>query len=485
MTLVESPPWESPQWQEAVSQNPGLAPFFDNLESFVELPEAVEKLREMIYWLAVRGDLKTSSPDDPPASELLEKIREERASLIAAKKIRSGKKLPKLNVDEHSFSIPTNWEWTQFGELGDWGAGATPRRGESRYYDGDIVWLKSGELNYGIVSDSVEKVTQAALDDCSLRLNQPGDVMIAMYGATIGKLAIAGVECTTNQAVCACTCFDGVFNEYLFLLLRAFKKHFIKRSSGAAQPNYSKEKIVRSAAPLPPLAEQRRIVSKVEGLMSLCDTLESQRRARESVRERASRSVLASLTSAPAKAANGGAKVAKGETLQSSWQRLSDHFEVLLDQPSGPEQLRQSILQLAVQGKLVPQDPSDEPANTILENTKDLFTRLVKAKKLKKPAALKPVEAKDEPYDLPNGWAWCRFGKLLRISSGDGLTAKNMNEGTVPVYGGNGVTGHHDEGNVDKPTLVIGRVGFYCGSVHITPSLAWVCLLYTSPSPRD
>lgn len=365
-TAIASPrtsasPWESPEWQEAVRQNPGLKPFFDNLESFVELPEGVKKLREMILRLAVRGQLLTSSPDDPSAAELVTQIREQRERLIAEKKIRRGKQPPAINPGEHTFSIPTKWEWVQFGELGDWGAGSTPRRGDARYYDGDIVWLKSGELNNGIVTDSEEKVTQAAMDDCSLRLNQPGDVLIAMYGATIGKLAIAGVECTTNQAVCACTCFDGVFNKYLFLLLKAFKSHFIKKSSGAAQPNYSKEKIVRTAAPLPPLAEQRRIVSKVEGLMSLCDTLEDYRRSRESVRERASRSVLASLTSASAPLPAGTSRATStGETLTSSWQRLSDHFEVVLDQPSGPAHLRQSILQLAVQGKLVPLTKDDE-----------------------------------------------------------------------------------------------------------------------------
>ncbi|GAA4455831.1 restriction endonuclease subunit S [Novipirellula rosea] len=371
---TSAPPWESPEWQEAVRQNPGLKPFFDNLESFVALPEGVKKLREMILRLAVRGQLLTSSPDDPSAAELVTQIREQRERLIAEKKIRRGKQPPAINPGEHTFSIPTKWEWVQFGELGDWGAGSTPRRGDARYYDGDIVWLKSGELNNGIVTDSEEKVTQAAMDDCSLRLNQPGDVLIAMYGATIGKLAIAGVECTTNQAVCACTCFDGVFNEYLFLLLKAFKSHFIKKSSGAAQPNYSKEKIVRTAAPLPPLAEQRRIVSKVEGLMSLCDTLESHRRARESVRERASRSVLASLTSAPRTASTrerpkaAPKRQASGvETLASAWQRLSDHFEVLLDQPSGPAHLRQSILQLAVQGKLVPQENfGDEEKQNLL-----------------------------------------------------------------------------------------------------------------------
>lgn len=408
---LDAPPWESPEWQEAISQHPGLQSFFENLESFVELPGGVKQLREMILRLAVRGRLQTASSNDPPAAELVAQIRQHREKLITEKKIRRGKQPPPINPGEHTFSIPTEWEWIQFGELGDWGAGSTPRRGVARYYDGDIVWLKSGELNNGIVTDSVEKVTNAALDDCSLRLNQPGDVLIAMYGATIGKLAIAGVECTTNQAVCACTCFDGVFNEYLFLLLKAFKSHFIKKSSGAAQPNYSKEKIVRTAAPLPPLAEQRRIVSKVEGLMSLCDRLEDYRRERESVRERASRSVLASLTTAP----RVGDQVSGQESLASAWQRLSDHFEVLLDQPESVPHLRQSILQLAVQGKLVPQDPSDEPARELIAEIANHKQELVGAKKIAKAKKLPRIETDEVPFHVPSGWEWIRLESVCEV----------------------------------------------------------------------
>ena len=177
--------------------------------------------------------------------------------------------------------------------------------------------------------------------------------------------------------------------------------------------------------PLPPLAEQRRIVSKVEGLMSLCDTLESHRRARESVRERASRSVLASLTSAPRTASTGERpkaapkRQASGvETLASAWQRLSDHFEVLLDQPSGPAHLRQSILQLAVQGKLVPQDPDDEPASEMLKGLHAKRAELLESGAIRNRKRLTDEQRGEPMFDAPSGWCWDHFENLADLASG-------------------------------------------------------------------
>jgi type I restriction enzyme S subunit len=187
--------------------------------------------------------------------------------------------LESITSDACPFVIPSNWAWAYLNDFGDWGSGSTPNRSNHEFYDGKIPWLKSGELNDGIVSESEEKVTELALEKCSLRLNKPGDVLLAMYGATVGKVAILGIEATTNQAVCACTCFSGVFNRYLFILLKAFKQQFISESAGAAQPNFSKDKIIRTIAPLPPLAEQRRIVAKVEELLALCDELEARQTA--------------------------------------------------------------------------------------------------------------------------------------------------------------------------------------------------------------
>jgi len=142
---------------------------------------------------------------------------------------------------------------------------------------------------------------------------------------------------------------------------------------------------------------------------------------------------------------------------------------------TGIKKLRELILELAVRGKLVPQDPNDEPASVLLERIAAEKARLVKEKKIKKPKALPEIGEEEKPFELPEGWVWCRLNDIMNISSGDGLTSKQMAvDGGIPVFGGNGITGYHDQYNVSQPTLVIGRVGFYCGSVHITPENAWV-----------
>ena len=159
------------------------------------------------------------------------------------------------------------------GNIGDWGSGSTPAKGNSDYYGGNILWLRTGELNNGVVNDTEIKITDKALKECSFKLNKPGDVLIAMYGATIGKVAIAGKEMTTNQACCACIAYNGIYNKYLFYFLLAYRKNFIKMGAGGAQPNISKEKIVNTIFPFPPLPEQKRIVAKIEEIIPLCNKL--------------------------------------------------------------------------------------------------------------------------------------------------------------------------------------------------------------------
>ena len=138
------------------------------------------------------------------------------------------------------------------------------------------------------------------------------------------------------------------------------------------------------------------------------------------------------------------------------------------------QQLKNSILLMAVQGKLVPQDPNDEPASILLERIHAEKERLIKEKKIKKSKPLPAITYDEKPFDIPDSWEWVRLGEIIRISSGDGLSSRNMVKGDIPVFGGNGITGYHNKANVYKETIVIGRVGYYCGSVHVTPSQAWI-----------
>ena len=248
-----------------------------------------EALKKSILQEAVQGKLVPQDPDDEPASVLLERIRVEKQKLIKAGKIKKSKhesvivtrdKIPyeiidgkkRCIADEVPFEIPEGWEWCRLGFIGEWGSGATPSRTNKEYYQGNIPWLKTGDLNDGIITNIPEKITELALKKTSVRLNPVGSVLIAMYGATIGKLGILAIPATTNQACCACKPII-INNKYLFYFLMSHKETFTKKAEGGAQPNISKEKIVSTLFPLPPLAEQKRIVEKIEELTQLCDKL--------------------------------------------------------------------------------------------------------------------------------------------------------------------------------------------------------------------
>ena len=247
----------------------------DNFTSLTARPRQIKELLQTIFNLAVRGKLVEQDPADELASELLKQILREKACLVKAKKIKKSKVAP-ITSEDVPFSVPVSWIWTRLGEIGDWGSGSTPARSNPDLYGGGVTWIKSGELNDNInLMDSEETVTELAVKKGSFRVNQPGDVLIAMYGATIGKLAILGKTAVTNQAVCGCTPFNGVLNHFLFLFLLAQRKEFHATSEGGAQPNISKLKIVQTPFPLPPLAEQYRIVTKVRELMNICDRIEA------------------------------------------------------------------------------------------------------------------------------------------------------------------------------------------------------------------
>ncbi|WP_042860556.1 restriction endonuclease subunit S [Dickeya sp. NCPPB 3274] len=367
----------------------------------------IKKLRELILELAVRGKLVPQDPNDEPASELLKQIAKERDELVKSKVIRKPKKLEKIAITKIPFDLPDGWEWCYLNDIGDWGAGATPSRSNAKYYNGDIPWFKSGELSSDFISDSEEKITEFALQECSLRDNKVGDVLIAMYGATIGKTSILNVRGTTNQAVCACTPYSGISNIYLLTLLKAYKRIFIGMGAGGAQPNISREKLIATVFALPPKAEQNRIICKVDELMSLCDQLEQQSLTSLDTHQQLVETLLATLTDSQ-----------NAEQLAESWARISQHFDTLFTTEASIDALKQTILQLAVMGKLVPQDPNDEPASELLKRIEQEKAQLVKQGKIKKQKPLPPVSDEEKPFELPEGWKWCRFEDIVDIQSG-------------------------------------------------------------------
>jgi type I restriction enzyme, S subunit len=401
-------------------------------------PGGVAQLRELILTLAVQGKLVPQDPADEPASALLKRIRAEKDRLIAEKKIRRSKPLDAVADDETQFELPRGWAWERLGNLGDWGAGATPSRSTSSYYGGHISWFKSGELTADFIFESEETVTEDALKNCSLRLNQVGDVLVAMYGATIGKTAILSVVGTTNQAVCACTPFSGLQNTYLLLFLKAMKPYLISIGTGGAQPNISREKIISVVIALPPLPEQARIVARVEELMRVCDALEATGQRQAAHHRQLVQTLFGQLTAAPDDSAPPNPPDATPPTpapnhpaqphptspppaaTPNPWQRVAAHFDTLLDRPSAVDALEQTILQLAVRGQLVPQDPTDEPASQLLKRIRAEKDRLIAAGKIKRDKPLAPIAEDEQPFELPMGWEWVRFG-VLPFSAHTGL----------------------------------------------------------------
>lgn len=244
---------------------------YEKLEKFnAKFPEDMKK---SILQYAIMGKLVEQRPEEGSAEELYKRIQDEKQKLIAEKKIKKEKPLAEITEDEIPFDIPDNWKWVRVGNMGSWASGATPSRTNPQFYGGNIPWLKTGDLNDGFIEEVPEYITELALEKTSVRLNPEGSVLMAMYGATIGKLGILNRPMTTNQACCACITFSGIYNKYLFYFLMSQRPSYIGMAEGGAQPNISKEKIIASVMPLPPLEEQKRIVAKIEELLPYCNQL--------------------------------------------------------------------------------------------------------------------------------------------------------------------------------------------------------------------
>ena len=383
-----------------------------------------QELKNSILQLAIQGKLVEQRPEEGTAQELYAQIQAEKQRLIKEGKIKKEKPLPEITEDEKPFEIPDGWMWVRLGNCGSWGSGATPSRTNPEYYGGTIPWLKTGDLNDGIIKEIPEYITELALRKTSVRLNPPGSVLMAMYGATIGKLGILARPATTNQACCACIPYSGIYNKYLFFFLLTSRKSFIKMGEGGAQPNISKEKIVNYPMPLPPLAEQKRIVAKIGELLPLVDRYEK------------------------------------------AWTKLEDFNRRF------PEDMKKSILQQAIQGKLVEQRPEEGTAQELYEQIQAKKRRLIKEGKIKKEKPLPEITEDEKPFEIPEGWMWVRLGQIFNLQAGKNITAANIYDEPSEkhkylCYGGNGVRGYVSSFNREGNFALIGRQGALCGNINI------------------
>ena len=354
------------------------------------------KLRQKILDLAIHGKLVPQDPNDEPASVLLERIKAEKERLIKEGKIKRSKKSAKTSDTPHyenvPFEVPGNWMWTTLGNIGTWQAGGTPSRSNKSYYCGNIPWLKTGDLNDGLITNIPEKITEDAVANSSAKINPAGSVLIAMYGATIGKLGILTFPATTNQACCACIEYFAITQHYLFYFLLSHRDIFIAKGGGGAQPNISKEIIVNTAIPLPPLAEQERIVTEIERWLTLIDQIEQDK----------------------------------------------TDLQIVI------KQAKSKILDLAIHGKLVPQNPNDEPASELLKRIN--------------PKAEITCD-KGHYMQIPNGWAICKIASIANITNGKSQKEVECSKGKYPIYGSGGIIGRSNDFLCYAGSTIIGRKG--------------------------
>ena len=344
-----------------------------------------QELKNSILQLAIQGKLVPQRPEEGNAEELYKQIQAEKQKLIKEGKIKKEKPLPPITDNEKPFEIPASWKWVRLGEIGSWASGATPSRSNPDYYNGTIPWLKTGDLNDSYITDTSECITELALFKTSVRLNPIGSVLIAMYGATIGKIGILKIDATTNQACCACIPLDGILNKYIFYFLLGYRQNFIKMGAGGAQPNISKEKIINTSFPLPPLAEQKRIVAKIEELLPY---------------------------------------VERYETAYNKLQQLNKRF---------PGDLQKSVLQLAIQGRLVPQHPEEGNAEDLYKQIQAEKQKLIKEGKIKKEKPLPPITDDEKPFEIPASWKWVHLNNIATNSLGKTLD-KIKNTGKTTKY---------------------------------------------------
>ncbi|EKO3686611.1 restriction endonuclease subunit S [Vibrio metschnikovii] len=360
----------------------------------------VKKLRELILELAVRGKLVPQDPSDEPASVLLERIAAEKAQLVKEKKIKKPKALPPIN-DSKPFQIPNNWGWSQLGFLTNYGVCDKLEPKDTS----PSTWVLELEDVEKYTSRLLKKVRfEERVFKSTKNSFQKNDVIYGKLRPYLDKVLVADEDGACTTEMIPIRGYIGLMPEFIRLVLKTpyFIEYANTSTHGMNLPRMGTDKARAALFPLAPLNEQRRIVTKVDELMVLCDQLEQQTEASIEAHQVLVTTLLDTLTHS-----------ADADELMQNWARISEHFDTLFTTEESIDQLKQTILQLAVMGKLVPQDPNDEPASELLKRIAEEKTQLVKEKKIKKQKALPPISEDEKPFELPSGWEWCHLNSLI------------------------------------------------------------------------
>ena len=401
----------------------------------------IKKLRELILELAVRGLLVPQGPNDEPASELLTKIAAEKAQLVKDKKIKKPKAIPSIEEGEMPFELPDGWAWARIAEIAQVG----PRNEASDDDQVSFVPMPLITTNYdGSHGQEIREWSEVKKGYTHFA---DGDFAIAKITPCFenSKAAIFsglknGIGAGTTELHVARPYGDFVNRRYALLYLKAPQFLLVgegKMTGTAGQKRVPKDFFALNPLPFPPLAEQNRIVAKVDELMALCDQLEQQQETSITAHQTLVQTLLDALTTA-----------SERDGFAAAWARIADHFDTLFTTEWSIDQLKQTILQLAVMGKLVPQDPNDEPAIELLKKIAAEKARLVKEGKIRKPKALPAIEEDEKPFELPEGWEWVRLTDVYDVRDGTHDTPKYHEKGYPLVTSKNLYRGKLDLANV-------------------------------------
>ncbi|HFV6174536.1 TPA: restriction endonuclease subunit S [Escherichia coli] len=370
----------------------------------------IKKLRELILELAVRGKLVPQDPNDEPASELLKRIAVEKAELVKQGKIKKQKPLPEISEEEKPFELPGGWEWTRLINLGIWALGSGFPNVVQGSTDKEILMCKVSDMNLEgnekFIFSTKNTISKDLADEYKIKISEPGTIIFPKIGGAIStnKRRILVQDTAIDNNCLGIKPCDAISGEWFYLILNTLDMS--KYQSGTSIPAINQSVIGSIPIALPSLKMQEKIVSYVITLMSLCDQLEQQSLTSLDAHQQLVETLLGTLTDSQ-----------NAEELAENWARISEHFDTLFTTEASVDALKQTILQLAVMGKLVPQDPNDEPASELLKRIAQEKAQLVKEGKIKKQKPLPPISDEEKPFELPEGWEWCRIGNIVNIKS--------------------------------------------------------------------
>ncbi|MBZ6731259.1 restriction endonuclease subunit S [Klebsiella grimontii] len=360
----------------------------------------IKKLRELILALAVRGKLVPQDPNDEPASELLKRIAAEKAELVKLGKIKKPKPLPEISEGEKPFELPEGWEWVRLSDLMEVINGRAYKKHEM---------LQEGTplLRVGNLFTSNEwYYSDLELDENKYIDN--GDLIYA-WSASFGPFIWTGQKVIYHYHIWKLKLFAEELSDKFFIhdFLLSITEKIKSQGNGIAMLHMTKERMEQQVIALPPVNEQKNIVQKIRELMSLCDQLEQHSLASLDAHQQLVETLLTTLTDSQ-----------NADELAENWARISEHFDTLFTTEASIDALKQTILQLAVMGKLVPQDLKDEPASELLKRIAQEKALLVKDGKMKKQKPLPPISDEEKPFELPDGWEWCRLTDIGELARG-------------------------------------------------------------------